>query len=192
MDDCRPLRSLSHDLRESRVGGFRDRREQPRLTRHARFQGLDLWPARKTRGRKFEERLIIEDKNNTLHFHKDRTLPGAPGGILLGSNADLEAGLASTRPSESSAGQYGSQANLVAESNGVTRPEMAHAAAAPTTNAAYSHSAVGTADAGLAPNSQPEMTQAAGRSDGIVYHNPHATPLSQSMAGHDGLQREAS
>ncbi|GAA5884300.1 hypothetical protein JCM3774_001509, partial [Rhodotorula dairenensis] len=151
--------------------------------------GLDLWPARKTRGRKFDERLIVEDKNNTLHFHKDRTIPGAPGGILLGSNADLETGLASTRPSESSAGQYGSQANLVAESNGVAPPEMAHAR---TGHESYSTTTPQVSSGFKGSNTEPEMTHATtGPPHSIVYHNQHASPLSQSMTGHDDVQRNA-
>lgn len=148
---------------------------------------------------------MIEDKNNTLHFHKDRTIPGAPGGILAGNNADLETGLTSTRPSESSAGQYGSQANLVAESHGVTKPEMAHAptghesftpapqhqasyASAPT-NAGYTNSI--TATDGIGANTQSEVAQTSGQPHTIVYHNPHASPLSQSMVGHEDVHRDA-
>ncbi|GAA5915450.1 hypothetical protein JCM5296_002705 [Sporobolomyces johnsonii] len=80
--------------------------------------GLDLWPAHKTIGHKFEQRLIAEDRANTLHAHKDPTRPGAPGGIgILG---DVEAGTA--RPSLASDGTYGAQAG----SFGLHEPEMAH------------------------------------------------------------------
>ncbi|POY75928.1 hypothetical protein BMF94_1012 [Rhodotorula taiwanensis] len=167
--------------------------------------GLDLFPARKTRGHKFEERLITEDKNNTLHAHKDRTLPGAPGGILGGSNADIESGLSSARPSESMTGQYGAMATPLAESEGVTRPEMAHAPTGhesftPAPSAAYAAPAhasyPSTADHGAYPtnagyggNTHPEMAQAAGQPHTIVYHNPHITPLSQPLHGGEGAQR---
>lgn len=168
-------------------------------------QGLDLFPARKTRGHKFEERLITEDKNNTLHAHKDRTLPGAPGGILGGSNADIESGLSSARPSESMTGQYGAMATPLAESEGVTRPEMAHAPTGhesftPAPSAAYAapahasypstvdHGAYPT-NAGYGGNTHPEMAQAAGQPHTIVYHNPHITPLSQPLHGGEGAQR---
>ncbi|BGP42916.1 hypothetical protein JCM10449v2_006931 [Rhodotorula kratochvilovae] len=91
--------------------------------------GLDLWPASKTRGHKFEERLIEEDRNNTLHFHKRASLPGAPGGIsALENNAVMsavESGAA--RPSMSSAGEYGAYAQPAAGGR-VAEPEMAHAA----------------------------------------------------------------
>ncbi|GAA5863106.1 hypothetical protein JCM8547_002799 [Rhodosporidiobolus lusitaniae] len=78
---------------------------------------LDLWPATKTVGHTFEDRLIEEDRNNTLHRHANG-LPGAPGGIL----GDVESGTA--RPSLASDGQYGAFANP----EGLTQPEMAHQA----------------------------------------------------------------
>ncbi|GAA6030856.1 hypothetical protein JCM8097_008909 [Rhodosporidiobolus ruineniae] len=95
---------------------------------------FDLWPARKTIGHRFEPRLIEEDRNNTLHAHKNRDLPGAPGGITgLGNGVngsptgsrvldDVEAGTA--RPSVASEGQYGQYANPVVEGE-VAVPEMA-------------------------------------------------------------------
>ncbi|GAA5968591.1 hypothetical protein JCM11641_007688 [Rhodosporidiobolus odoratus] len=87
---------------------------------------LDLWPAHKTVGHKFQDRLIEEDKNNTLHAHKNAALPGAPGGIT-GSRVldDVETGTA--RPSMASEGQYGYAANPLASREGLTQPEMAHA-----------------------------------------------------------------
>ncbi|GAA6009739.1 hypothetical protein JCM10207_004176 [Rhodosporidiobolus poonsookiae] len=89
---------------------------------------LDLWPAHKTVGHTFEPRLIQEDKANTLHAHKDATLPGAPGGITVNGSSpaltDIESGIA--RPSMASEGQYGTYANPVAANEGLTEPEMAH------------------------------------------------------------------
>lgn len=41
---------------------------------------LDLWPARKTAGHAFDERLIEADRRNELHIHKDGT-PGQAGGL---------------------------------------------------------------------------------------------------------------
>ncbi|TNY23866.1 Frag1/DRAM/Sfk1 family-domain-containing protein [Rhodotorula diobovata] len=98
--------------------------------------GLDLWPASKTVGHKFDERLIEEDRNNTLHFHKRASLPGAPGGIGLNgtghgngadvNNATLDAVESGTaRPSESTMGEYGAYARQPA-GGAVAQPEMAH------------------------------------------------------------------
>lgn len=43
---------------------------------------LDLWPAHKTRGHKFEDGLIDADRANVLHTHADGR-PGAPNGSPL-------------------------------------------------------------------------------------------------------------
>ncbi|GAA5914919.1 hypothetical protein JCM6882_008109 [Rhodosporidiobolus microsporus] len=100
---------------------------------------FDLWPAQKTAGHKFEERLIAEDRNNTLHAHKNPALPGAPGGITGSAALDeVEAGTA--RPSMASEGMYGQYANPVAANEGLATPEMAHAQGnhhAPVSRAAY-------------------------------------------------------
>ncbi|GAA5921006.1 hypothetical protein JCM3775_004045 [Rhodotorula graminis] len=90
---------------------------------------FDLWPATKTVGHKFDERLIAEDKANTLHFHKRASLPGAPGGIgqLDHNNATLDAvEMGTARPSESTAGSYGAYAPQQSAASSVAQPEMAH------------------------------------------------------------------
>ncbi|GJN93145.1 hypothetical protein Rhopal_006192-T1 [Rhodotorula paludigena] len=97
--------------------------------------GLDLWPAVKTRGHTFDERLMAEDRQNTLHAHKNPLQPGAPGGIL----GTAEAG-ALERPSVSTQGEYGAYANPVAAQQGVVEPQMAHVhndGHGPVTRAAY-------------------------------------------------------
>lgn len=110
--------------------------------------GLDLWPARKTRGHRFTEDLIVQDRNNTLHHHKDGR-PGAPGGIHddafdphhhhahEGDNGSLEVPMAQTgdayeRPSMSSQttvavppSAYGGTKGT----KGMTPLEMSHAKA---------------------------------------------------------------
>ncbi|BGP19481.1 hypothetical protein JCM10213_006301 [Rhodosporidiobolus nylandii] len=87
---------------------------------------FDLWPATKTIGHHFEDRLIAEDRNNTLHAHKNPAMPGAPGGVT-GSRVldDVETGTA--RPSMASEGQYGQYANPVIQNEGLAQPEMTHA-----------------------------------------------------------------
>ncbi|GAA6021191.1 hypothetical protein JCM11491_001601 [Sporobolomyces phaffii] len=94
--------------------------------------GLDLWPARKTVGHKFDEKLIEQDAANVLHHHKDGR-PGAPGGIDLGDRAynGADETTATTtrgefdRPSMSSEATYANPNGNV----GMTPLEMNHAKA---------------------------------------------------------------
>ncbi|BGP27134.1 hypothetical protein JCM10295v2_006098 [Rhodotorula toruloides] len=95
--------------------------------------GLDLWPAHKTRDHLglSKDFLIEGDRNNTLHKHKNPALPGARGGVL----EDVENGTA--RPSLASDGQYGRYAEPVAQSHGLTQPEMAHTGHGPVHRTVY-------------------------------------------------------
>ncbi|GAA6060190.1 hypothetical protein JCM10212_005191 [Sporobolomyces blumeae] len=97
--------------------------------------GLDLWPAHKTRGHTFDEKLIDQDRQNVLHAHKDGR-PGQPGGIdgavdgrdgylAPGSTGEYDrpsmSSQATVAPSPTSTNVYGTK--------GMTPLEMSHAKA---------------------------------------------------------------
>ena len=98
--------------------------------------GLDLWPARKTVGHKFDPSLVEQDKLNTLHHHKDGR-PGQPGGIdldqHLGVNGNNGMNDNYDRPSVSdSQTTYINTGNGYAMgggNNGMTPLELSHAKA---------------------------------------------------------------
>ncbi|GAA5990005.1 hypothetical protein JCM5350_002365 [Sporobolomyces pararoseus] len=121
--------------------------------------GLDLWPARKTVGHHFDDSLIEQDKQNTLHHHKDGR-PGAPGGIADFNNHNNGSDPAYSTRAETG-GAYNNNNNTYGGGNEFDRPSMSSEATYANNNS--------TTNVGYGKNAQMtplEMSHA--KADGVL------------------------